>query len=139
MCHIYLVRGPPSDEQPGVCAETLRFSFGLCCYPLLCPSLPQRIAGWYILYDVFRSEVHGTNPFLPVFVDCLRKTASNAEKLLLVHLVTSPAFAREVGLSSSNLMPDFSAYDRGRALSALLTMSHLPHRTGWVQKLQARV
>jgi hypothetical protein len=56
----------------------------------------QRISGWYILYDLFRSDLHGTNPFLPIFVDCLRQTSSNAEKLLLVHLVSSPSFAREV-------------------------------------------
>jgi hypothetical protein len=56
----------------------------------------QRIAGWFILYDLFRSDVHGTNPFLPVFVDGMKKATSTAEKQFLVHLATAPAFAREV-------------------------------------------
>ncbi len=56
----------------------------------------QRIAGWYILCELFRSDTHSTNPFLPVFVDNFRHRSSVIEKLLLTHLLSATAPNKDV-------------------------------------------
>jgi hypothetical protein len=46
-------------------------------------SLPQRMFALFILFDLYKSEVPGNNPFLPVFLEevCMLATPTSAHQL----------------------------------------------------------
>lgn len=57
------------------------------------------MAGFFILTELYRSD---TNPFLPIFLATLEKTASVVEKQFLVHLLCAPPSNREAAKRSAN-------------------------------------
>jgi len=54
-------------------------------------SLSQRFFAFYILFDLYKAEAPGTNPFLPVFIDQVNKERlEDCERHFLLHLVCYP-------------------------------------------------
>ena len=43
-------------------------------------SLSQRLASFYIIYDMYKQEDSKTTPFIPLFLECLEKTNIIIEK-----------------------------------------------------------
>lgn len=60
----------------------------------LLPLLVQRIAAFFVLCELYKSDSHGINPFLPVFVDSIKLRSSPAEKQFLVHLLVSASSSK---------------------------------------------
>lgn len=58
------------------------------------PLLVQRIAAFFVLCELYKSDSHGINPFLPVFVDSIKLRSSPAEKQFLVHLLVSASSSK---------------------------------------------
>jgi len=95
-----------------------QFKVGCCIYLMLqdnlLPKLTNRIAGFWILYDLYKGEPIASNPFLPIFVDTLQQKDSIevAEKNLLLQLLG--ALPKELSKKSPkelsttlHLPPDF--------------------------------
>lgn len=61
----------------------------------------QRVAGWFILCELYRNDGYATNPFLPLFVDNFRKQSTVAEKQFLAHLLSSSTSNKELAKKSS--------------------------------------
>lgn len=50
----------------------------------------QRLVGFFLLYDMYRTEQQGTTPFVPFVLDALEQSTDQAEKKFLMQIVTSP-------------------------------------------------
>ena len=50
-------------------------------------NLSQRLASFYIIYDMYRQEDSKTTPFVPLFLECLEKSTVNCEKKMLKDLI----------------------------------------------------
>ena len=50
-------------------------------------NLSQRLASFYIIYDMYRQEDSKTTPFIPLFLECLEKSSINIEKKMLKDLI----------------------------------------------------
>lgn len=50
-------------------------------------NLVQRLASFYILYDMYRQEEVPTTPFIPLMLECLENSVVNIEKKMLVNLI----------------------------------------------------
>ena len=50
-------------------------------------NLSQRLASFYIIYDMYRQEDSKTTPFIPLFLECLEKSTINIEKKMLKDLI----------------------------------------------------
>ena len=50
-------------------------------------NLSQRLASFYIIYDMYRQEDSKTTPFVPLFLECLEKSTINCEKKMLKDLI----------------------------------------------------
>jgi len=73
-----------------------QFKVGCCLYLLLQDNLlskqTHRIAGFWILYDLYRTEPLASNPFLPIFVDTLQHSQVDpVERNFLIQIVGSPS------------------------------------------------
>jgi len=73
-----------------------QFKVGCCLYLLLQDNLlskqTHRIAGFWILYDLYRTEPLASNPFLPIFVDTLQHSQVDpVERNFLSQIVGSPS------------------------------------------------
>ncbi|EKX52614.1 hypothetical protein GUITHDRAFT_84642 [Guillardia theta CCMP2712] len=53
-------------------------------------SLTQRFFAFFILFDLYKSEAPGTNPFLPIFLDELQKDLQMCERKFLLNLLCYP-------------------------------------------------
>ena len=74
----------------------------------VCVSLFQRIVAFSILCELYRSEVNGTNPFLPFFLEALEVGTDLCEKHFLKELLTSNTSYRDsVRKSAKVLIRDF--------------------------------
>ena len=58
-------------------------------------SLSQRLASFYIIYDMYKQEDSKTTPFIPLFLECLEKSKINVEKKLLKDLIEFNPFPRK--------------------------------------------
>lgn len=76
----------------------------LCLVPPLCLCV-QRVAGWFILCELYRNDGYATNPFLPLFVDNFRKQSTVAEKQFLAHLLSSSTSNKEVSIPPPPVCP----------------------------------
>eukprot|EP00281_Chroomonas_sp_CCMP1168_P014814 CAMPEP_0206220246 /NCGR_PEP_ID=MMETSP0047_2-20121206/4777_1 /ASSEMBLY_ACC=CAM_ASM_000192 /TAXON_ID=195065 /ORGANISM="Chroomonas mesostigmatica_cf, Strain CCMP1168" /LENGTH=148 /DNA_ID=CAMNT_0053642897 /DNA_START=14 /DNA_END=456 /DNA_ORIENTATION=+ len=52
--------------------------------------MAQRFFALYILFDLYRSEAPGTNPFLPVFIEEMNKDLEPCERNFVLHLLCYP-------------------------------------------------
>ena len=50
-------------------------------------NLSQRLASFYIIYDMYRQEDSKTTPFIPLFLECLENSTINIEKKMLKDLI----------------------------------------------------
>ena len=50
-------------------------------------NLSQRLASFYIIYDMYKQEDSKTTPFIPLFLECLEKSTINIEKKMLKDLI----------------------------------------------------
>ena len=50
-------------------------------------NLSQRLASFYIIYDMYKQEDSKTTPFVPLFLECLEKSTINIEKKMLKDLI----------------------------------------------------
>jgi len=70
------------------------FKVGCCIYLLLKDNLlgklTNRLAAYYILFDLYRTEPLASNPFLPLFVDTLQKEIELVEKNFIIQLISNP-------------------------------------------------
>ena len=46
-------------------------------------NLSQRLASFYLMYDMYKQEDSKTTPFVPLFLECLEKSTINVEKKML--------------------------------------------------------
>eukprot|EP00013_Stygamoeba_regulata_P009197 CAMPEP_0177672720 /NCGR_PEP_ID=MMETSP0447-20121125/25507_1 /TAXON_ID=0 /ORGANISM="Stygamoeba regulata, Strain BSH-02190019" /LENGTH=400 /DNA_ID=CAMNT_0019180437 /DNA_START=527 /DNA_END=1727 /DNA_ORIENTATION=- len=72
-------------------SDSFRIAAGL--YLLLledCIPYPHRLAAFYILYDLYKTEPLASNPFLPIFVETLKRNDLDYfERNFLIHLIGS--------------------------------------------------
>ena len=70
------------------------FKVGCCIYLMLKDGLlgkvTNRLSAYYILFDLYKTEPLTSNPFLPIFVDTLKKDLEPLERNFLVQLITNP-------------------------------------------------
>ncbi len=70
------------------------FKVGCCLYILLednlLGKLSHRLAAFYILYELYKTEPLASNPFLPIFVDTLQNEIEPAERNFIAQLLGSP-------------------------------------------------
>ena len=71
-------------------------------------NLSQRLASFYIIYDMYKQEDSKTTPFVPLFLECLEKSTINIEKKMLKDLIefnssSSKITVREYIESGKNL------------------------------------
>ena len=52
-------------------------------------SLPQRLIGYYLLYDIYRSETQQISPYVPVVLDAIQSTDDGRERRFLLHFLSS--------------------------------------------------
>ena len=50
-------------------------------------NLSQRLASFYIIYDMYKQEDSKTTPFVPLLLECLEKSTINIEKKMLKGLI----------------------------------------------------
>ena len=50
-------------------------------------NLSQRLASFYIIYDMYKQEDSKTTPFVPLILECLEKSTINIEKKMLKGLI----------------------------------------------------
>lgn len=50
----------------------------------------QRLVGFYLLYDIYRSESLPTTPFVPTVLEAVEKTTDLVERRFLLQFLTSP-------------------------------------------------
>jgi hypothetical protein len=50
-------------------------------------NLSQRLASFYILYDMYRLEKVSTTPFVPIVLETLQTSKNNVEKKLLLEFI----------------------------------------------------
>ena len=62
-------------------------------------SLSQRLASFYIIYDMYKQEDSKTTPFIPLFLECLEKSKINVEKKLLKDLIEFNPFSAKITVS----------------------------------------
>jgi hypothetical protein len=78
-----------------------QFKVGCSIYLLLqdglVPKLSHRLAGYYLLFEMYRTEPLASNPFLPTFLDSLQKDLEINERNFLVHLLGTPS--KEVNIA----------------------------------------
>jgi len=53
-------------------------------------SLSERFFAFFILFDLYKAEAPGTNPFLPIFIDEVKKDLESCERSFLLHLLAYP-------------------------------------------------
>jgi hypothetical protein len=70
------------------------FKVGCCIYLLLKDNLlgklTNRLAAYYTLFDLYRTEPLASNPFLPLFIDTLQKDLEPVEKNFIIQLISNP-------------------------------------------------
>ena len=59
-------------------------------------SLSQRLASFYIIYDMYKHEDSKTTPFIPLFLECLEKSTINIEKKMLKDLIEFNSFSTKI-------------------------------------------
>ena len=59
-------------------------------------SLSQRLASFYIIYDMYKQEDSKTTPFIPLFLECLEKSTINIEKKMLKDLIEFNSFSTKI-------------------------------------------
>ena len=59
-------------------------------------NLSQRLASFYIIYDMYKQEDSKTTPFIPLFLECLEKTNINIEKKMLKDLIEFNPFQTKI-------------------------------------------
>ena len=59
-------------------------------------SLSQRLASFYIIYDMYKQEDSKTTPFIPLFLECLEKTNIIIEKKMLKDLIEFNSFSTKI-------------------------------------------
>ena len=59
-------------------------------------SLSQRLASFYIIYDMYKQEDSKTTPFIPLFLECLEKSTINIEKKMLKDLIEFNPFSTKI-------------------------------------------
>lgn len=67
-----------------------QFKVGITIWYLLKDNLlnsNQRIASFYIFYDMFKMESTSNTPFIPIILETLETTTSNAEKKFLLEFI----------------------------------------------------
>ena len=50
-------------------------------------NLSQRLASFYIIYDMYKQEDSQTTPFVPLLLECFEKSTINIEKKMLKDLI----------------------------------------------------
>ena len=76
-----------------------QFKVGLCLWIMIKQnllSLSQRLASFYIIYDIYKQEDSKTTPFIPLFLECLEKSTINIEKKMLKDLIEFNSFSNKV-------------------------------------------
>ena len=76
-----------------------QFKVGLCLWIMIKQnllSLSQRLASFYIIYDMYKQEDSKTTPFIPLFLECLEKSTINIEKKMLKDLIEFNSFSNKV-------------------------------------------
>ena len=61
-------------------------------------SLSQRLASFYIIYDMYKQEDSKTTPFIPLFLECLEKSTINIEKKMLKDLIEFNSFSTKISV-----------------------------------------
>ena len=67
-----------------------QFKVGLCLWKMIKENLlnlSQRLASFYIVYDMYRQEDSKTTPFVPLLLESLEKSTINIEKKMLKDLI----------------------------------------------------
>ena len=67
-----------------------QFKVGLCLWKMIKENLlnlSQRLASFYIVYDMYRQEDSKTTPFVPLLLESLEKSTINIEKKFLKDLI----------------------------------------------------
>ena len=67
-----------------------QFKVGLCLWKMIKENLlnlSQRLASFYIVYDMYRQEDSKTTPFVPLLLESLEKSTINLEKKFLKDLI----------------------------------------------------
>ena len=59
-------------------------------------NLSQRLASFYIIYDMYKQEDSKTTPFIPLFLECLEKTNIIIEKKMLKDLIEFNSFSTKI-------------------------------------------
>ena len=59
-------------------------------------NLAQRLASFYIIYDMYKQEDSKTTPFIPLFLECLEKSNINIEKKMLKDLIEFNPFQTKI-------------------------------------------
>jgi len=59
-------------------------------------NLSQRLASFYIIYDMYKQEDSKTTPFIPLFLECLEKSTINVEKKMLKDLIEFNSFSSKI-------------------------------------------
>ena len=59
-------------------------------------NLSQRLASFYIIYDMYKQEDSKTTPFIPLFLECLEKSNINIEKKMLKDLIEFNTFQTKI-------------------------------------------
>ena len=59
-------------------------------------NLSQRLASFYIIYDMYKQEDSKTTPFIPLFLECLEKSTINIEKKMLKDLIEFNPFSAKI-------------------------------------------
>jgi hypothetical protein len=76
-------------------SKTEQFKLGCVLNILISDNLlkgPQRISGFFLLYELYKAEPITSNPFLPLFLDALESDLlSVAEKNFVIQLLTNPS------------------------------------------------
>lgn len=69
-----------------------QFKVGVALWYLLKDSLlnlSQRLASFYIFYEIYRNELMSYTPFIPIILETLEASTNNVEKKFLVEFITT--------------------------------------------------
>ena len=83
--------------------------------PLPTTRSPQRLAGFYVLVDLYRSNASGMNPFFSVFIGCLEQGTSACEQHFISTLLSGGLSAGLSEKSPTELLKEYSS--RGPVVS----------------------
>ncbi len=83
---------------------------------------PQRLAGFYVLVDMYRADPSGINPFFSVFTSCLETGTSLCEQHFLKALLVAANNRDLARQTPTELLKEYSSRSSGVNLPDLAAL-----------------